>query len=133
MKNLITILAVSSFVVACSEYQPIVDMKGVDQYQYQQDKAECDAYAAQVQDNTGRNALIGVALGAALGAATGGNRNTVGTGAAIGGIAGGGTGKAKQLSEREQVLNNCLYNRGYNILNATGGNLRYKAVDRYPN
>lgn len=130
IKNKFFLLPIFSVIVAsCAQYQPIIDTNGVDMVKYQQDKAECEAYASQVQDNTLRNALIGGAVGAALGAVTGDNSNAVGTASAIGGLAGAGTGKAKQLSEREQVLTNCLYGRGYNILNA-GGQFRYRPVDR---
>lgn len=130
MNKLLVVAALASFsLVSCAEYQPIVDTKGVDQVKYSQDLNECKMLSSHVQDNTLRNSLIGAGVGAALGALTGDSRNTVGTAAGFGAVGGAAAGHTKQLSEKENVLVNCLYSRGYNILNA-GGKFRYKSVDR---
>src|SRR5690606_39285529 len=43
------LVVVALALAACARsYEPIVDMKGVDQARYQQDLAECRAYAEQV-------------------------------------------------------------------------------------
>ena len=45
---------------------PIVDMKGVNRYQYEQDLEECSTYADEV--NVAGKAVGGAAVGAAVGA-----------------------------------------------------------------
>ena len=49
--------------------KPIVDMKGVNPYLYEEDLAECSEYADQVA--VGQKAATGAAAGAAVGAAIG--------------------------------------------------------------
>ena len=49
--------------------KPIVDMKGVNAYQYEQDLAECSEYADEV--NMAGKTVGGAAAGAAVGAAVG--------------------------------------------------------------
>lgn len=130
MKKFLYVPIFAMLTVSCLRYEPIVDLKGIDQEQYEQDLAECRGYASQTRNYALRNALVGAGIGAAVGAATGDNRNAVGTGAALGGITGGVTGTGEELSEYEQVLVNCLYGRGYNVLNA-GGKFTYKKASRH--
>lgn len=110
-------------VAACaSTYQPIVDMRGVDQFRYQQDLAECRQYAEQVNpvQDAGLDALLGAAGGAALGAATGAIVGSpaygAATGAAVGGIGGAGYGGISGAEKQKSVINNCLRGRGYKVL-----------------
>lgn len=117
----LTILLIS----ACTNrvvYKPIVDMKGVDPINYQQDLRECQGYAEQVSP-TGEaiaGALVGAAAGAAIGAAAGSQFHQAGfgaqygatTGAAMGGVAGTASG----VSGQAQVVGNCLLGRGYKVL-----------------
>jgi len=117
MKKLLLVPVLALMSASCADYQPIVDQQGIDSAQYQADLQDCRGYSEQVQDNSLRNAAIGAAVGAALGSVTGGNRSTVGTGAGIGAIGGGGTSMAKKSGEKEKVLKNCLRGRGYQILN----------------
>lgn len=100
--------------------KPIVDMKGVNQYQYEQDLDECAIYADEV--GVAGKAVGGAAAGAAVGAAVGAiwdghNGNSAGRGAATGAVVGGAGGTGSGLNERSQVVKNCLRGRGYRVLN----------------
>ena len=103
-------------------YTPIVDLKGVDTYRYQQDLAECRQYGEQVNPagDAAGSALIGGGVGAALGAATGAVFGSPGAGAAagaaIGGIGSGAGSGLGGIEKQKQIINNCLRGRGYNIL-----------------
>lgn len=106
-------------VVACAgcAHEPIVDLKGVSEAQYQADLSECRAYADQV-DTTGETAKHG-AIGAAVGATVGaviGNSQTVERGVGVGAIAGGSKGFSKAEQRKERVMYRCLKNRGYRVL-----------------
>jgi hypothetical protein len=110
-------------IAACaSTYQPIVDTRGVDPYRYQQDLADCRSYADQVNpaQDAGVGALLGAAGGAALGAASGAVFGSPATGAAagaaVGGIGGGGYGGLSAAERQKKVINNCLRERGYKVL-----------------
>lgn len=111
---------VASLVASCT-YRPIVDLKGLDEEKYKQDLSECTALADQAQDSTLSNTLIGAGLGAIFSGIVGGNSNATAAGAAIGGTGGLFKGQSDKGSERKEVLINCLYNRGYNVLNAGSG------------
>jgi hypothetical protein len=100
--------------------KPIVDMKGVNPYQYEQDLAECSDYADEVP--VGEKAVTGAAAGAAVGAAVGviwdGHRgSSPERGAATGAVVGGAGGVGSGISERNRVVKNCLRGRGYAVLN----------------
>ncbi|MEM8769107.1 MAG: glycine zipper family protein [Pseudomonadota bacterium] len=100
--------------------KPIVDMKGVNAYQYEQDLEECSVYADEVE--VGAKAVGGAATGAAVGAAIGaiwdGYRgNSPERGAATGAVIGGAGGVGSGVTERSQVVKNCLRGRGYRVLN----------------
>jgi uncharacterized protein YcfJ len=96
----------------------IVDMKGVDQVQYQKDLDECKTYASQV-DAEGKviggaagSAVVGGAVGAIFGGSDGAAR-----GAGAGAVIGGAKGVQQTAGERHQVVSSCLRNRGYAVLN----------------
>lgn len=100
--------------------RPIVDMKGVNAYQYEQDLQECSTYADEV--NVAGKTVGGAAAGAAVGAAVGAiwdghNGNSAGRGAATGAVVGGAGGVGSGVAERSQVVKNCLRGRGYRVLN----------------
>lgn len=103
---------------ACAGKRVIVDTKGVDMSRYQQDYAECENYAAQVNSGgqVARSAGFGAAVGAALGAIFGNSRD-VARGAGAGGVVGGAKGAVRGDNEKTQVLRNCLRGRGYRVLN----------------
>lgn len=102
---------------ACSS-RPIVDMKGVDPAKYDRDLAECESYGRQV--NVGGKAAAGAVGGAVVGAVFGavvGNHETAQRTAGAGGVLGSAKGTGRGLNEREQVVRNCMRNRGYVVLN----------------
>jgi hypothetical protein len=114
--TLLTVFLVSG----CAGRQPgagtIVDMKGVDRYQYRIDLAECEEYADQVA--VGQQAATGAAGGAVVGglvgAVAGGSTKRS---AGVGAVVGGAKGTYRGVEERHQVVGNCLRNRGYAVLN----------------
>jgi outer membrane lipoprotein SlyB len=100
--------------------RPIVDTKGLNHYQYEQDLAECSAYADEVP--VAEKAATGAAAGAAVGGAVGviwdGHRgNDPVRGAATGAVLGGAGGVGSGVNERNRVVKNCLRGRGYSVLN----------------
>jgi hypothetical protein len=115
-------LAVLALAGCARSYEPIVDMKGVDQARYQQDLAECRTYAEKVSPagEAATGGLIGGGIGAALGAIIGAFGGGAGTGAAIGAGVGGAGGAAsgglRGVEGQKQVINNCLRHRGYAVL-----------------
>ena len=120
----ILFLALAAGLAGCAQsYQPVIDMKGVDNAKYQQDLAECRQYAEQVNpyERGAMGLAIGALGGAALGAVTGAAVGAPGTGAAIGAGAGGLTGAAvgggTGAEQQKKIIDNCLRNRGYAVLN----------------
>lgn len=98
---------------------PIIDRKGVEMNQYFADKAECEAYATEIE--TGKKASRGVIGGAVVGGAIGAivNRgsNSAERGAAVGAVTGGVRGTQEGIREQERVIKQCLRGRGYRVLN----------------
>lgn len=96
----------------------IIDPKGVNQTQYQQDLADCKQIAKDVSvaRRAGVRAAAGAAVGAVLGAAVG-NSDTAARTAGAGGVIGGAQGAQRGFQEKDQVVKNCLRNRGYAVLN----------------
>jgi hypothetical protein len=104
-------------VTGCSSSTaPIIDTKGVDLAQYQQDLAECEAYKDQV--NTGEGVAKGTAGGAAVGGAIGAIAGgSAARGAGIGAVSGGAESARIADREKADVVKNCLRGRGYRVLN----------------
>lgn len=101
----------------CSKRQSvIIDPKGVDMAQYERDLSECRQLAQQVDSQTGEGAAGGAVVGGLLGAVAGGERSVERT-AGMGAVIGGARGARATREEREQVVKNCLRNRGYKVLN----------------
>lgn len=116
-------LALAIFISACAAtYQPVVDMKGVDHFKYQQDLSECRSYADRINplEDLGVGTLLGAAGGAALGAATGAAIGSPATGAAMGaaagGIGGASYGGLSAAERQKTIIKNCLKQRGYKVL-----------------
>ncbi len=110
------------FATGCSSTpgKPIVDMKGVNRYQYEQDLEECSVYADEV--NVAGKAVGGAAAGAAVGAAVGAiwdghDGSSPERGAATGAVLGGAGGVGSGVTERSDVVKNCMRGRGYRVLN----------------
>ena len=106
------------FVSACTTTSEIIiDQKGVNMTNYDQDLAECRSYAEQVA--VGEKAVRGAASGAVVGGAVGAvsNRHDTAEGAAIGAITGGASGINQGERDKVRVVKNCLRGRGYRVLN----------------
>jgi outer membrane lipoprotein SlyB len=96
----------------------IIDKKGVNMTRYEQDLAECRAYATEVKtgEKAARGAVSGAVVGGAIGAVVDGSEGA-GRGAGVGAISGGARGANQGGREEVQVVKNCLRGRGYRILN----------------
>lgn len=118
MRSVPFALCAALLLAACASRGPIIDTQGVDMTRYNQDLAQCETYAGQVNTGAeaGKSAVGGAALGAVLGAIVG-NSGTVARGAGVGGVLGGARGAARGEGEKEQVVKNCLRGRGYRVLN----------------
>jgi uncharacterized protein YcfJ len=97
---------------------PIVDMKGVDPVQYEEDLAVCKQYAEQVgvARDTATGALVGAAIGGLAGAAAD-DSDSAKRAAGVGAVVGGAHGAFSGIEERDRVIRSCLRNRGYAVLN----------------
>ena len=113
------------FLAACSSSQRlpgqtgvIVDTKGVDMSGYEEDLADCHAFADEVPvaEKAGAGAVVGAAVGGVFGAVVGDSR-TAERGAGAGAVGGAVKGTASGLSERDRVVKRCLQGRGYKVLN----------------
>ena len=126
MNRFLALALATATLAGCAQtYQPVVDTRGQDSARYQQDLYECRQYAQRVSPagDAAVGGLTGAAAGAALGAITGALVGGVsaGSGAAVGAATGGavgvGTGAYSGVKDQEQIINNCLRGRGYNVLN----------------
>lgn len=119
MKHLIPLVVAALSAVGCTTTDEIIiDQKGVNMTQYQQDLAECREYAAGVK--TGEKAARGAASGAVVGGLIGavvGDSSDAAQGAGVGAVTGGAKGVSQGEREQVQVVKNCLRGRGYRVLN----------------
>lgn len=97
---------------------PIVDQRGVNLGQYDQDLVECRLYADEVEiaQKAGAGAVSGAVVGGVFGAVWG-NSDTAKRGAGVGAVAGTARGVGEGLRDREMVIKRCLMGRGYRVLN----------------
>jgi hypothetical protein len=104
---------------AASQYRPIVDLQGADPYLYEQDLADCQSYARQVDPgaNAVAGAAVGALIGAAFGVAIGDSGDYARTGAAIGAVDGAIAGGAGSAATQVDIIRNCMAGRGYVVLN----------------
>ena len=117
LKLMAPLLTIALFGAACSSSpQPIIDTKGVDMTQYEQDLAECEVYADEVR--TGEGVAKGTAGGAVVGGAVGAVGGGSGTrGAGVGAVLGAAGSGRKAAEEKSRVVKTCLRGRGYKVLN----------------
>ena len=117
MKYAITICTLF-LVCSCASNKVIIDRKGVNMAQYQQDLAECRQYADEI--NSGEAVAKGAARGAVVGGLIGaavGNSRTAGKIGGAGAVRGASRGVSKAEFDRKRVVRNCLRGRGYKVLN----------------
>lgn len=116
MRHFLITIATAIGLAGCAAHpEPIVDMKGVDPVRFEQDQAECAAYADQVDPAKG--AAKGAVAGAAVGAATGAISGSADRGAGYGGIWGATRSGMRGNAEKQAVFKRCLRGRGYRVLN----------------
>ena len=115
MLRIIQIAATLALAGCAAHPEPIIDTKGVNMAQYEQDLEECNEFKEPIKTEVG--AAKGAAAGAAVGGATGAVTGNAAEGAGVGAIA--GAARSAQLNEREkaEVVKNCLRGRGYRVLN----------------
>jgi len=94
---------------------PIIDTKGVNMAQYEEDLAQCSVYQDQVSLPAGM--VKGAAAGGATGAATGIFTGGIGRAAGVGAVLGSAQSARENERIRQRVVNNCLRGRGYRVLN----------------
>ena len=103
-----------------SHYVPVVDRKGVDENQYQQDLAECQNLSTEAEASGAKGAKKaagGAAVGALLGLVGGGNSTNIAQAAGIGGVIGGASGLYSGNADKQNIIRRCLSGRGYRVLN----------------
>ena len=98
--------------------KPIIDTKGVDMTQYENDLEECSNFSEDI--STGKSIAQGAATGAAVGAVieaitddARGRRDAI----EVGAVSGGAKSGIRAVREKEQILKRCLRGRGYKVLN----------------
>ena len=108
-------ISLTFLMMGCAN-EPIVDRRGVDEAQYQDDLVECHSYANQVDTagETAKGGAIGVAVGASIGAIFG-NSHDAERGAGTGALVGGAKGFRKAEHRKEKVLHRCMKSRGYRV------------------
>ena len=121
MKTLLTLglIVIVSFTAGCASRNKsgiVIDPAGVDQVRYQRDLSECQEIAQQVDLKAAGGVAGGAVVGGVIGAILG-NRSTAARGAGVGAVTGGVGGAGSTHRERQQVVKNCLRNRGYRVLN----------------
>lgn len=112
------IVSLASILVACSGHRPIVDAKGQNMTNYENDLRECQALSRQAEPGGEalRSGLIAALVGGAIGGIGWGSSSNIGTGAAIGAITGGVSGGVSGGNKQKDIINRCMVNRGYNII-----------------
>jgi hypothetical protein len=118
IKTLAVIFAGSLAAGCAAQPDPIIDMKGVDLDQYDEDWAECESYTEEVL--VARGVTKGAGLGAVVGAAAGaigGNSSDAAEGAGIGALYGGTRSGIDADEMKQTVFKRCMRGRGYRVLN----------------
>jgi hypothetical protein len=119
IKHLSLLCAVVLIAGCAAHPDPIIDMRGVDQDEFDQDWVECESYTEEVLVARGvtKGAGLGAAIGAASGAIGGGNSSDIGEGAAYGGLYGGTRSGLDADEVKQDVFKRCMRGRGYRVLN----------------
>ena len=108
-----------SLIVGCASKKVIIDTKGVNLAQYEQDLSDCRGYQAQVNDHqrVASNAGIGAAIGAAVALVTGGDSDDASRAGGLGAIKGGVGTILEDDHTKDKVVKRCMSQRGYRVLN----------------
>ena len=111
-------LGLAAFSACAQKKQIVIDPTGVDMGQYQKDQQECEYLATQVSKGgaAAKGAVGGAVVGGLLGAAVG-NSSDAGKLAGAGAVIGAAGSASEAQMEQNQIVKNCLINRGYKVLN----------------
>lgn len=112
-----SLLAAAIALSSCASYRPLIDTKDSDMSRYEQDLAECQAYAQQ--QDPAASALVGAVIGAAFGvilAVVAGSNYDRGASAAVGAVSGAVAGTGRGMESQMDIIKNCLRGRGYRVL-----------------
>ena len=126
MKRAIAVMLIFStcFLYGCASFRPICDMRGIPQWEYDADLADCRLYAERI--SPGASMAAGAGIGAGIGALTGLIVGTAfgvdagqlaGFGAILGGLHGAAAGGGAAAQSQMDIIKNCMRGRGYNVLN----------------
>ena len=113
--RVVAILATLAVAGCTANTGPIIDTRGVNMAQYEEDLAQCSVYQDQVSIPTGM--VKGAAAGGATGAATGVFTGDIGRSAGVGAVLGSAASARDNDRIRQRVVKNCLRGRGYRVLN----------------
>ena len=115
IKSLILLCVVALAAGCAANPDPIIDMRGVDQEQFDEDWEECEAYTKEVP--VAKGVAKGAGLGAVIGAAAGAIDNEAAEGAGYGGLYGGTRSGLDADEQKQLVFKRCMAGRGYRVLN----------------
>jgi hypothetical protein len=113
------LIAAAALAAGCAAHpDPIIDMKGVDLDQYEEDWEDCESYTEEVlvAQGVAKGAGLGAAIGAAAGS-IGGNSTDVAEGAGYGALWGGTRSGLDADEMKQDVFKRCMRGRGYRVLN----------------
>jgi len=118
VKTLALIFACALAAGCAAHPDPIIDMKGVDLDQYDEDWAECESYTEEVlvAQGVAKGAGLGAVVGAAAGA-IGGNSTDVAESAGVSALYGGTRSGLDADEMKQTVFKRCMRGRGYRVLN----------------
>lgn len=121
LQNTFSILAIAGLAAACTtsgaNYQPVVD--GPVNANYSADLAACQSLASQqgaFDSSTGETALAGAAVGAGTMAVFDNKGTNVRDAALLGAAAGVASGALSQQQNKENIIKNCMIQRGHNVV-----------------
>lgn len=117
--KILALITAGALIAGCAAHpDPIIDMKGVDLDQYEEDWEQCESYTEEVivAKGVAKGAGLGAAVGAA-GGAIGGNSSDVAEGAGIGALWGGTRSGLDADEMKQTVFKRCMRGRGYRVLN----------------
>ena len=144
MIRLNVIIASTLLLSACganlAEYEPVVDPYNTDMTNFKGDLIQCRGIASEVkvkyEEQASKqalaNAVAGAVSGAVVGAAVGSNTSYQGELAAYGAASGAAAGSAASAQYYSlarygpnRIVDRCMSNRGYTILNDLGAGINY--------
>ena len=110
---------------SCATYRPVVDPASIsNDDSFYSDIAECQALAKSNNDmakEAVKGGVVGGGVGAGTGALLGSISDSAGSGAAYGAVIGGVAGLLGGITQGErvyeQIYRNCMFGRGYSVLN----------------